>query len=190
MSSVKEKLFIGLGGAAAGSLLSTSIAVNEGYSENAYKDSAGVWTVCYGDTANVNAGTKATPQECMERLKRSIDKHSVAVTDLPEDISLVALLGAMDMTYNVGVAGFRNSAAKRYLMNGLDYRKAGQAVLRWKYITVVIDGKEVKYDCSKAGNKLCEGLWRRRLWQSKAIGNEFSSPEEALGALQGIYYSK
>ena len=82
------------------------------------------------------------------------------------------------MAYNVGVTGFSNSSAKRYLISK-QYKQAGQAVLQWKYIT--LNGK--KYDCSIKGNKVCYGLWKRRLWQSKAIGNEFKSVQEAVAAL-------
>jgi GH24 family phage-related lysozyme (muramidase) len=123
-------------------------------------------------------GQKRSLSDCQKQLIQSAGEHAKALVGLPESIPDVVLLGSLDMAYNVGVSGFSNSAVKRKLAQA-DYQAAGQAVLQWKYIT--LNGKE--YDCSIKGNKVCYGLWKRRLWQSKAIGNEFKSVQEAVAAL-------
>lgn len=162
-----------LGGAITG-----VIKHNEGLSLPAYRDSAGVPTICYGETKGVKMGQRATLSDCQKQLIESAGEHAKALVGLPESLPDVVLLGSLDMAYNVGVAGFSGSSAKRYLISK-QYKQAGQAVLQWKYIT--LNGK--KYDCSIKGNKVCYGLWKRRLWQSKAIGNEFKSVQEAVAAL-------
>lgn len=162
----------------AGFLAASSIVmVNEGYKDTSYKDGAGVWTICYGETKGVTAGMKKTKAQCDAQLKESIETHSKALYGLPDSTPMVVALGSLDMAYNVGVAGFNSSSVKRYLMAG-DYENAGKSVLSWKYITR--DGK--KYDCSVRGNKVCYGLWKRRLIQADMIGNKISV-EEALRRL-------
>lgn len=164
------------------SLLGASITMviqhNEGLSLKAYKDSAGVPTICYGETKGVKMGQTATLTQCKQQLIQSAGEHAKALDGLPISITDVQLLGALDMTYNIGVSGFKNSTIKRKLVQG-DTKGAAQAVLSWRYITV----KGKKYDCSVKGNTVCYGLWKRRIWQSKAVGNEFKSMQEAVAAL-------
>lgn len=177
--SLRNKIVGALAGASLlGGGITAVIQNNEGFSSTAYRDSAGVPTICYGETKGVQMGQKRSLSDCQKQLIQSAGEHAKALVGLPESIPDVVLLGSLDMAYNVGVSGFSNSAVKRRLKQG-DYRAAGQAVLQWKYITV--NGK--KYDCSIKGNKVCYGLWKRRLWQSKAIGNEFKSVQEAVAAL-------
>lgn len=169
------KWLLGAGFATAASV----VMVNEGYKETSYKDGAGVWTICYGETKGVTAGMKKTRAQCDAQLRESIETHSKALQGLPDSTPKVVALGSLDMAYNIGVAGFNNSSVKRYLMKG-DYTNAGKAVLAWRYIT--INGK--KYDCSVKGNKICYGLWKRRLIQADMIGNKIGV-EEALRRLNG-----
>ncbi|ALA46465.1 putative endolysin [Dickeya phage BF25/12] len=156
---------------------------NEGYSESAYQDGAGVWTICYGDTRGVKRGMRLTMDVCDAQLRDSIAEHTKALAGLPESTPDVVILGSIDMAYNIGVSGFSTSTQKKHLLNG-DYNKAGYAVLSWRYITLP---NGVKYDCSQLvhgkPNKVCWGLWERRQWQSKAIGNTFKSVQEALDNL-------
>lgn len=185
------KWLLGAGFATAASV----VMINEGYRETSYKDGAGVWTICYGETKGVTAGMKRTEVQCDDQLRKSIETHSRALQGLPDSTPMVVALGSLDMAYNVGETGFSNSSAKRYLMKG-DYENAGKAVLSWKYITRVSKtspGKlwvnvkgtnKWRLDCSIKGNKVCEGLWKRRLIQADMIGNKISV-EEALRRLNG-----
>jgi len=171
---------------AAGTALGLSvvgvITVNEGYSPTAYYDGAHVATICYGETKGVKIGMVKTKSECDAQLQKSIAEHAKVFDGVPQATPDVVALGAIDMAYNVGIYGFNASSVKKAIIAG-DYSQAGRAVLQWKYITR--NGK--KYDCSVKGNKVCWGLWQRRLWQSKAIGNQFKSPQEALSELNNIY---
>jgi len=161
-----------------GASLTAVIQHNEGLSTKAYLDSAGVPTICYGETKGVRIGQTATITQCKQQLIQSGAEHARALDGLPTSLTDVQILGAMDMAYNVGISGFKNSTVKRKLMQ-LDNSGAARAVLDWRYITV----KGKKYDCSLKGNKVCYGLWKRRVWQSKAVGNEFNSMQEAIAAL-------
>lgn len=177
--SISNKVKVALAGATLlGGSITAVIQHNEGLSLTAYKDSAGVPTICYGETKGVVMGQKRTLTQCQEQLIQSAGQHAKALDGLPMTLTDVQLLGALDLTYNIGISGFKNSTVKRKLMQG-DTKGAAQAVLAWRYITV----KGKKYDCSLKGNKVCYGLWKRRIWQSKSIGNEFKSMQEAVKAL-------
>lgn len=177
--SLRNKIVGALAGASLlGGSITAVIQNNEDFSSIAYLDSAGVPTICYGETKGVQMGQKRSLSDCQKQLIESAGEHAKALVGLPESLPDVVLLGSLDMAYNVGVSGFSNSAVKRRLKQG-DYAAAGQAVLQWKYITL----KGKKYDCSVKGNKVCYGLWKRRLWQSKAVGNEFKSVQAAVAAL-------
>lgn len=182
--SLKSKIIGAVAGATLlGGGITSVVQNNEGYSDTAYQDSAGVWTICYGETSGVKRDTRLTRDDCNAQLRDSIAKHAQALTGLPGDLPDVVVLGSIDMAYNVGVYGFKNSTPKKYLTNK-EYKKAGQAVLAWRYITL---SNGAKYDCSQLvhgePNKVCWGLWKRRQWQSKAIGNEFKTVQEAIAAL-------
>ena len=181
--SLKNKIAAAvLGASLLGGSITTVVKHNEGYSTSAYKDSAGVWTICYGETKGVFKGMYATQKQCSVQLVQSITEHAKALEGLPESLPDVVVLGSIDMTYNIGVYGFKNSTVKQLLMKK-DYAAAERAVLAWRYITV--NGK--KYNCSQLvngkPNKVCWGLWERRQWQAKAIGNRYDSLESAVNAL-------
>ena len=193
--SLKSKVGISLIGALMGLAATTTVVkYNEGYNAKAYKDSAGVWTQCFGETKGVVPGSTKTYEECDKQLRESITAHGVGSDGLSLDTPMVAALGALDMTYNVGVYGFANSKVKRLMAAG-DYNGASKAVLDWRYISKVSKNKPGKdwvyipstgkwrMDCSIQGNKVCYGLWKRRMWQSKAVGNEFKSLQAAVAAL-------
>lgn len=171
---------------AGGTLLGASVIgvvhVNEGYKETAYYDGAHVATICYGETKNVKIGMVKTKAECDEQLQASLREHAKVFEGIPLSTPDVVALGTIDMAYNTGVYGFNASSVKKAIIAG-DYAAASKYVLDWKYITV----KGKKYDCSVKGNKVCYGLWKRRLWQSKAIGNQFKTPQEALDELHKLY---
>lgn len=181
--SLRTRVIAALAGATVlGGAITEVVQHNEGLSLTAYKDSAGIPTICYGETKGVKMGQRATLSDCQKQLIESAGEHAKALDGLPMSLTDVQILGALDMTYNIGVSGFKNSTTKRKLMQG-DTKGAAKAVLRWRYIT----RNGVKYDCSTLvkgkPNKVCWGLWERRQWEAKAIGNEFNSMQAAVAAL-------
>jgi GH24 family phage-related lysozyme (muramidase) len=197
--SLRNKIVGALAGASLlGGGITAVIQNNEGYSSTAYRDSAGVPTICYGETKGVQMGQKRSLSDCQKQLIESAGEYAKALVGLPESLPDVPLLGSLDLAYNVGVAGFNSSTPKRELAKG-NYKAAGKAVLEWRYISKKqrqspgvgwewrpASGKWI-FDCSQyingKPNKVCYGIWKRRLWQSKAIGNEFKSVQEAVAAL-------
>lgn len=196
--SLRTKVIAALTGTAMlGGAITGVVRHNEGLSLTAYKDSAGVPTICYGETKGVKMGQRATLSDCQKQLIESAGAHAKALDGLPMQLSDVALVGSVDFIYNVGVAGFNGSSVKRHLKS-LNYAAAGKAVLDWRYISKyqqkspgigwVYKGSNCwTFDCSQyingQRNKVCWGLWERRQWQSKAIGNQYKNVNAAVAAL-------
>lgn len=196
--SLRTKVIAALTGATVlGGAITGVVQHNEGLSLTAYKDSVGVPTICYGETKGVKMGQRATLSDCQRQLIESAGAHAKALDGLPMQLSDVALVGSVDFIYNVGVAGFNSSAVKRHLKS-LNYAAAGKAVLDWRYISkyqqkspgigwVYKGSNRWTFDCSQyingQRNKVCWGLWERRQWQSKAIGNQYKNVNAAAAAL-------
>lgn len=197
--NLRTKVIAALTGATMlGGAITGVVQHNEGLSLTAYKDSAGIPTICYGETKGVKMGQRASLSDCQKQLIESAGVHARALDGLPMQLSDVALIGSVDFIYNVGVAGFNGSAVKRHLKN-LDYAAAGKVVLDWRYISkyqqkspgtgwVYKGGNRWTFDCSQyingQRNKVCWGLWERRLWQSKTIGYEYKTVNAAVAALK------
>lgn len=197
--SLRTKVIAALTGATMlGGAITGVIQHNEGLSTSAYLDSAGVPTICYGETRGVKMGQKATLSQCQKQLIESAGEHAKALDGLPVQLSNVALIGSVDFIYNVGVAGFNGSAVKRHLKS-LNYAAAGKAVLDWRYISkyqqtspgagwVYKGSNRWAFDCSQyingQRNKVCWGLWERRQWQSKAVSNYYKDINSATAALK------
>ena len=157
----------------------------------AYRDSASVWTICSGDTYDVKPGQVETAAQCQARLRTAIEKHAQALSALPDDTPDYAVLAGVDFAYHVGVSGARNSTAFKYLEQH-DTANAAAALLNWRFITD--DSKRGKqgwsfvnghyrYDCATVGNKVCSGIWKRRLWQHDTMSGKLGSAEAAKLAL-------
>jgi len=170
-------------GSMYGASVIDAVKINEGFSQTAYLDGAGIPTVCYGETHAVKLGQKRSVSDCQQQLVQSLGVHAEVLVGLPDDLPDVVALGAVDMGYNAGTIGTKT---KKYLQQH-NYADASKAVLEFRYITITKNGKRVKYDCSTKGNKRCYGMWLRRQWEAKAIGNQFSTTTEAINALKLIY---
>ena len=194
---LKSKLVSRAAGALFG-VIAMVVGVNEGRSLVAYSDPAGVWTICDGETLGVKPGMTRTAAQCDDTLRKGIARHAEALTGLPEALPDAVVVGAVDLTYNIGVSGFRGSRVYKALAVQ-DYRAAGDAVLAWRYISqkkapapalgwTYNEKRRVwQFDCSQSfggkRNTVCWGLWERRQWQAKAIGNQFKSAQAAVAAL-------
>jgi GH24 family phage-related lysozyme (muramidase) len=194
---LKSKLVSRAAGALFG-MIAVVVGVNEGRSLVSYQDPVGVWTICDGETLGVKPGERRTEAQCDATLRKGIARHAEALSGLPEGLPDAVLVGAVDLTYNIGTYGFRSSRVYKALAVG-DYKAAGAAVLAWRYVsqtkapapalgwTYNNNTKRWQFDCSQSfngkRNTVCWGLWERRQWQAKAIGNQFKSAQEAVAAL-------
>lgn len=137
------------------------IAVKEGYTDRAIIPTKGdVPTLGFGTTTRpdgspVQMGDRTNPVEALQRKQRDLVKFEGAIKRCVH----VPLHQAeydvyVDMAYNIGTAGFCGSTIVKRL-NIQDYAGACDAILMWRRV-----GQQ---DCSQPGNRICWGLWERRL---------------------------
>lgn len=103
----------------------------EGLRQVAYKDPVGIPTICFGETAGVKLGDKATMEECQGMLMDSLVKADAAVqactkVSLPDE----RRAALVSFTYNVGGGNYCSSTLVKLLNEGNTYAACNQ-LPRW-----------------------------------------------------------
>lgn len=122
----------GIVGVVAASILYVTIPKDEGTEYKAYRDIAGIWTICQGDTANVRPGMVETPEGCRARLERQLIAHAKPVMACAPQLKGRdnQTAASVSLAYNIGTAGFCNSTAAKRFRAG-DWRGGCNAFLSW-----------------------------------------------------------
>jgi len=147
MARITPKTAGGLGAGVIG-LIAAAIAVEpelvtrwEGRRLDPYQDIVGVWTVCYGETRNIEM-RRYTPMECKELLhKAKFNDFGPAVIRCTPDIAdrPHVLLASISLAYNIGTSAYcRSTVARRF--NAGDIMGGCEAFLMWRFA----GGKEVR----------------------------------------------
>ena len=106
----------------------------EGLREYWYYCPAGVVSVCYGDTKDVDKTKHYTPEECMAKLQGEMSKTVQLVTEcLPESATVNQIAAMSDLGYNAGVGVIcspKMSTLARKAQAG-DMIGACNQILRW-----------------------------------------------------------
>ena len=128
----------------------------EGMKLEPYYDSVGKLTWCGGET-QIGYKENFTFAECSALFKMRYGWYSMRTANLYNDLGAQYVTPAMhaaftDMAYNAGTGAAQKIIAR---LNAGDPRGACNAILLYKYAG--------KHDCSKPGNKICPGVWTRRL---------------------------
>ena len=122
----------------------------EGCKLEAYKCSAGVWTIGYGHTASVKEGDVCTQEEAEKLLRGDIFKFEEYVQDsVKVDLDQSQFDALVAWTFNLGPGNLRSSTMLKKLNNG-EYESVPFEMRRW----------------NKAGGKTLDGLIRRRQAES------------------------
>lgn len=123
-----------------------SIGLNEGYRSDAYKDSGGVATIGFGETAGVKMGQKTTPERALVQLLKSTEKHADAIRQcIKVPLYQHEFDAYVSLAYNIGAGNFCHSTLVKKL-NAKDYAGACSEIKRW----------------NRAGGKVLQGLSKRR----------------------------
>ena len=118
----------------------------EGLELEAYLCPAGIWTIGYGHTGNVQKGQKITKQEADELLDVDLSVFRKGVRNLVKVPLNSNQFGALvSFAYNVGLGNLRSSTLLK-MLNAGDYNGAADQLLRW----------------NKSNGKVIRGLARRR----------------------------
>lgn len=110
-----------------------SLALLEGFSGGAYRDTVGVWTLGFGETKGVTATSTTTPPKAMKRFIVSVDdEHGRGMKKCMGNIELEQHQydAFLSFTYNIGVAGFCQSVTLQYLKQG-KINEACKAMSGW-----------------------------------------------------------
>lgn len=128
----------------------------EGYTERAVRPTPlDVPTLGFGTTEGVKLGDTTTPPAALQRALDDVRKYEGAMRQcVTVPLDQREYDAYVEFSYNVGASAFCKSTLVRKLNAG-DYAGACDEVLRWKYHKGV--------DCSTPGNRICSGLWQRRL---------------------------
>lgn len=124
----------------------------EGCRLAAYRDSAGVWTVGYGETGpHVGPKTTVTLEEAEAFLAKSVRKANDCARRFVEPpLSEFQLAALTSLVFNIGCGAFRKSTLLKKL-NAEDFNGASLEFPRWV----------------KAGGKPLSGLIKRRVAEQR-----------------------
>lgn len=147
--------------------VSTSIGApmalhHEGMRLKPYYDSVGVRTVCVGETEYVEE-KQYTKEECKNLFTTRYGWYSRMTMRYYNETAKTLVTPEIhaaftDMSYNVGLSSVKKSSMIKNINNAQPV-KACNSILKYKYAG--------GFDCSIPGNKVCAGIWSRRLQMNK-----------------------
>lgn len=118
----------------------------EGLVLEAYKCPAGVWTIGYGHTKDVQPGDEWSEDHAEHMLEVEMEEYEKYINDLVEvELNQNQFDAMVSWVYNLGVGNLQSSTLLKVLNAG-DYAGVPEQIMRW----------------NKAGGKVLEGLTRRR----------------------------
>ena len=118
----------------------------EGCELYAYQCSAGVWTIGYGHTKDVEPGMQITKEDAEEMLVEELHEYESYINDfVTAPLSQNQFDALVSWVYNLGPANLKASTMLKVLNAG-KYEDVPAQMKRW----------------NKAGGKVLEGLIRRR----------------------------
>jgi lysozyme len=103
---------------------------------SAYRDIVGIPTACDGLTKGIRMGMRFTEAQCAQKLEDALIEHAAGVMRCTPGLALSiprrdnVRFAAISMAYNIGVAGWCGSTARRLVDQG-QIRAACDAFLRW-----------------------------------------------------------
>tara|TARA_B100000579_G_scaffold280709_1_gene232378 strand:- start:157 stop:582 length:426 start_codon:yes stop_codon:yes gene_type:complete len=127
----------------------------EGCELYAYKCPAGVWTIGYGHTKDVEPGMQITEDDAHNMLVEELNEYETYVNTLVSvPLNQNQFDALVSWVYNLGGGNLKASTLLKVLNSG-DYKGVPAQIMRW----------------NKAGGKVLEGLTRRRQAEADLFGH-------------------
>lgn len=123
----------------------------EGLSLEAYRDAAGVVTIGYGHTKDVEMGDKISPWWAKELLANDIREVEEQVRALGVARTEAQLDALVSFAFNLGITRLKNSTLLRFIREQRNMREIKREWNRWVF----------------AGGQRLKGLERRRAWEAR-----------------------
>lgn len=128
---LRSKAGAGVALAAVLALALPLVQVWEGRSLVAYRDVAGVPTICDGETRGVKMGDTATPIQCDAMTEAAVAEFEAAIRPcLPADLPTETRAAFVVAAYNIGADAFCKSSMARKAVAG-DLHGACDALMKW-----------------------------------------------------------
>jgi lysozyme len=140
-------------GVGAAMLSEGTVAEWEGEVRRPYQDVGGIWTVCYGDTNDIDITREYTHVECLDSLRDELVKHAKGVLACTPEVAYLSdgeKAARVSLAYNIGVGNYCASTVARLTRSG-DREGACKAITMW----------------DKVKGKPQKGLTRRRAAESE-----------------------
>lgn len=134
----------------ASELLIGKIKEFEGYSNTAYRDSAGVWTCGIGHTSGVTPTTTCTRKEAERWLLEDLAPVEAYVNTIEQVRTQGQYDALVDFAYNLGIGKLKSSTLLKKIKAGTSTGDIQAEFRRWVY----------------AGGKILKGLVKRREWEA------------------------
>lgn len=131
--------------------LMTQLMVMEGLSLEAYEDCAGVPTIGYGHTKNVQMGDRISKYWAKELLKDDVREVEQQVQELNVAQTQGQFDALVSFTFNLGIGRLKSSTLLKVIREGGSKNAIKKEFKRWVY----------------AGGKKLRGLELRREWEAK-----------------------
>lgn len=135
----------------ASEILIEKIKEFEGLRLNAYRDSAGVWTIGYGHTRGVKKGQKITEAEADSLLRGDLVTAEKYVNDLKLNLTQGQFDALVDFVFNLGAGNLADSTLLTKIKVKAPTEDIQAQFRRWVY----------------ANGKKLAGLVKRREWEAQ-----------------------
>ena len=123
----------------------------EGLRLEAYRDAAGMPTIGYGHTREVEMGDRISPWWAKELLVSDIEEVEEQVKALGVARTEAQLDALVSFAFNLGITRLKNSTLLLFIKEKRNMRQIKREWMRWVY----------------AGGQRLKGLERRRAWEAK-----------------------
>ena len=130
---------------------SAVLVAREGRRLEAYRDTAGIWTIGVGHTSAagppaVTPGLSLSAEECDAVFARDVTRFVRAVQNaVPAGLPDHAFDALVSLCFNIGEGAFRRSTVARRLKAG-DRAGAAEAILLWNRPAALIPRRRAEYD--------------------------------------------
>ena len=111
---------VGIGTVAAALVTAVPFILDrEGERLESYRDVAGVWTVCHGETFGVGPGVRLRKEDCRALSQSRIGMFMLQIAPLIHaDLSPRTLAAHTSLAYNIGIEGYKRSATLKLTNQG------------------------------------------------------------------------
>ena len=123
----------------------------EGCRLEAYRDSAGVWTIGCGHTRGVKPGQRITQEQADQLLRGDLREVEAQVNALAVCETQGQFAALVSFTFNLGIGNLTRSTLLREIRRGAPTDRIQSEFRKW----------------TKAGGKTLPGLVKRREWEAR-----------------------